>query len=249
MRHVSAYTGMVCAAAALLTAGCVQIDYGIALERDLSGTSDLEMTIDLDRVAYASAAVQAAFTNDGGAPTQEQIEEARDDLMSDIEADEDDFDEAELRAEIEEDLPDGMSVRYARQRRDGLKHRVELGFAFDHVDRLREMRMKDDDGEGEFGFEGSAPFEGLEILQEGDEIVVRNEPIDPIEDVSSDGMLSEDIVEGLLKDLRVTFRLETPFRVVEHNATRVEGGTLIWVFDYERLKSDEPGGIYARLRR
>jgi len=30
---------------------------------------------------------------------------------------------------------------------------------------------------------------------------------------------------------------------------RKDGRTLIWVFDYERLKQDEPAGIYARLRR
>lgn len=234
-------------AAAVVSAGCVQVDYGISLEEDLSGTSDLELTVDLERIAYAMAAVQAAFTNEGGAPTEDQIEEARQDLLEEIEEDGDEVDERKLREEIEEDLPEGVSLRHARQEREGLRRTVELGFAFDHVDRLREMRVEEDGGE--LGFEDAAPFEGLEIVQDGDEIVVRNEPIDPIEDASSQGMLAESVVKGLLEDLRVTFRLETPFRVLEHNATRVEGRTLIWVFDYERLKSDEPGGIYARLRR
>jgi hypothetical protein len=248
MRFARTVTGVI--GAAIATAGCVQVDYGIKLEENLSGTSDLEMTVDLDRVAYAAAAVQAAFTNEGGPPTAEQVEEARDDLLAEIEEDRDDFDEANLRADIEEDLPDGVRVRYARQERDDLRQSLELGFAFDHVDRLREMRVGDrDDGDLDLGFEDSAPFEGLEIVEDGDEIIVRNEPIDPIEDVSSDGMLAKEIVEGLLKDLRVTFRLETPFRVLEHNATRVEGKTLIWVFDYDRLTSEEPGGIYARFRR
>jgi hypothetical protein len=248
VRHVSAIPAMVCTAA-LVSAGCVQIDYGISLDEDLSGTSELELTIDIDRVAYATAAAQAAFTDDGGPPTEEQIEEARDGLLAQIESARDDFDEQELRKEIENDLPEGMSVLYARQERTGLKQRVEVGFSFDHVDRLREMQVADDEDGGELGFGNSAPFEGLEIAQEGDEIIVRNEPIDPIEDVASGGMLSDAIVETLLGDLRVTFRLESPFQVLEHNATRVEDRTLIWVFDYERLRSDEPGGIFARLKR
>ena len=248
MRYVRVLSTVI--GSALVSAGCVQIDYGITLREDLAGTSDFAMTIDLDRVAYAAAAVQAAFTNEGGPPTAEQVEEARKELLDEIEADREEFDETRMRAEIEEDLPDGMTVRYARQERDELRQSVELGFAFDHVDRLREMRLGDEDeGDLDLGLEGSAPFEGLEIVEEGDEIIVRNDPIDPIEEVSSEGMLAEDIVEGLLKDLSITFRLETPFRVLEHNATRVEGRTLIWVFDYERLTSAEPGGIFARLRR
>ena len=248
MRYAKAVSWMF--GVAIVSAGCVQIDYGIQLEKDLSGTSDLEMTIDLDRVAYAVAAVQAAFTNEGGPPTAEQVEEARDDLLAELDEDREDLNEDALRAELEEDLPDGVTVRYARQDRDGLRQTIELGFAFDHVDRLREMRVGDEEEDDlDLGFGDSAPFKDLEIVEDGEEIVVRSQPIDPIEEVSGEGMLAEDIVVGLLKDLRVSFRLETPFRVLEHNATRMEGKTLIWVFDYERLTSEEPGGIYARFRR
>ncbi len=246
MRYARTLSGVI--GAAVLSVGCVQVDYGITLENDLSGTSDFEMVIDLDRVAYAAAAVQAAFTNEGGPPTAEQVEEAKKDLLAEFDEEREDFDEDEVRAELEDDLPDGMSVRYARQKHDGLRQSLELGFAFDHVDRLREMRVGDEEAD-DLGLGDSALYEGLEITEDGDEIIIRNEPIDPIEEVSGEDMLAEDLVEGLLKDLRVTFRLETPFRVLEHNATRVEGATLVWVFDYERLTSDEPGGIYARFRR
>ena len=33
----------------VLSVGCMQVDYGIVLEDDLSGTTDLDITIDLDR--------------------------------------------------------------------------------------------------------------------------------------------------------------------------------------------------------
>jgi len=233
----------------VLSVGCMQVDYGIVLEDDLSGTTDLDITIDLDRIAYSAALIQAAFEGTGEPPTEEQVEAAREKILSEMDSEEK-FDEDDMRAEIEEDLPDGMTLRYAKQERDELKQRVRLGFAFDHVDRLREFEMRDDEDDDHVpGVEHSRPFEGLEVIERGNEVIVRNEPIDPIDDMSDSPMVSERMVDNMMKDLSVTFRLETPFEIVEHNATRKDGRSLIWVFDYERLKQDEPAGIYARLRR
>jgi hypothetical protein len=227
----------------------MQVDYGIVLEDDLSGTTDLDITIDLDRIAYSAALIQAAFEGTGEPPTEEQVEAAREKILSEMDSEEK-FDEDDMRAEIEEDLPDGMTLRYAKQERDELKQRVRLGFAFDHVDRLREFEMRDDEDDDHVpGVEHSRPFEGLEVIERGNEVIVRNEPIDPIDDMSDSPMVSERMVDNMMKDLSVTFRLETPFDIVEHNATHRDGRTLVWVFDYERLKQDEPAGIYARLRR
>ena len=232
----------------LMAVGCMQVDYGIVLEDDLSGTADLDMTIDLDRIAYSAALIQAAFEGTGEPPTDEQVEAARERILSEMDSEED-YSAKELRAEIEPDLPDGMTLRYAEEERDELKQTVRLGFAFEHVDLLREFEMRDDDGGHVPGVEESQPFEGLEIIERGNEVIVRNEPIDPIDDMSDSPMVSEKMIDNMMKDLSVTFRLETPFDVLEHNATRKDGRTLIWVFDYERLKQDEPAGIYARLRR
>ncbi len=154
-----------------------------------------------------------------------------------------------MRAEIESDLPDGMTLVYADEVRDELKRSVRLGFSFDHVDRLRDFEMRDDDRDHVPGVAHSQPFEGLEVIERGNEVIVRNEPMDPIDAMSDSPMVSERMIDNMMKDLSVTFRLETPFEVVEHNATRRDGRTLIWVFDYERLKQDEPAGIYARLKR
>ena len=233
----------------VLSVGCMQVDYGIVLEDDLSGTTDLDITIDLDRIAYSAALIQAAFEGTGEPPTEEQVEAAREKILSEMDSEEK-FDEDDMRAEIEEDLPDGMTLRYAKQERDELKQRVRLGFGFEHVDRLREFEMRDDEDDDHVpGVEHSRPFEGLEVIERGNEVIVRNEPIDPIDDMSDSPMVSERMVDNMMKDLSVTFRLETPFEIVEHNATHRDGRTLVWVFDYERLKQDEPAGIYARLRR
>jgi hypothetical protein len=233
---------------AVFAAGCMQVEYGIVLEEDLSGTADMDLTVDLDRIAQTSAAVKAAFEGTG-APTEEQIEEARKEMLAEIDTD-GDLDTDELRSEIEPDLPEGMTLVSVEQERDGLKRRVRLNFAFDHVDRLKEFSTHN---EG-YGGPGSdhdrlRPFEGLEITEKGDEIEIRNEPIDPLDEIEGNAFVSGKMIENMLQDVSVTFRLESPFVVLDHNATRREGRTLVWVFDLERLRREQPGGIYARLRR
>ncbi len=70
---------------ALSAVGCVQVEYGIVLEDDLSGTADLDMTVDLDRVAYSAAMIQAAFEGTGEPPTEEQVDAAREKIVSEME--------------------------------------------------------------------------------------------------------------------------------------------------------------------
>jgi hypothetical protein len=68
--------GVLVAGVAWFAAGCMQFDYGITLEEDLSGTADVDIAIDLDRVAYMSAYIQNAFAGEGGEPSDEQIQAA-----------------------------------------------------------------------------------------------------------------------------------------------------------------------------
>ena len=42
--------------------GCMQIEYGIVLEEDLSGTADIDFALDMDRMAYSFAMVQKMFS-------------------------------------------------------------------------------------------------------------------------------------------------------------------------------------------
>lgn len=243
MRYVS---GMLVAGLAWFAAGCMQFEYGIELEEDLSGTADLNIEIDLDRVAYMSAYMQNAFTGEGGEPTEEQIEAAREEILADME-DDDQLSENSLRAEIEPDLPEGVELMYARIEREELLTSIDMRLAFDHVDRLRELELSDD--EGDDAPVDTRPFEDLEIIQEGDELVIRSEPIDPTAELDDMEWLSDSMVEKLLEGFGITFSVKAPFEVAEHNATRREGDRLIWEFNVQTLKAAEPMGIYARFRR
>ena len=244
--------GILILGVAWFAAGCMQFEYGIALEEDLSGTADLDIAIDLDRVAYISAFVQNAFTGEGGEPTDEQIEAAREEIRAEVDSDEN-FSEESLRGEIDPDLPEGVTLVYAKANRDDLLTTVNMRFAFEHVDQLREMRLDDDD-EGDDGGApvDSEPFEDLQIIEEDGFIIVQSEPINPVEEMEEmEDMpwVSDDMVEKMLEGFSVTFKLTTPFRVEEHNATSKKGKTLVWEFNLETLKSGEATGIYAKLKR
>lgn len=244
--------GILVAGVAWFAAGCMQFDYGITLEDDLSGTADVDLAIDLDRVAYMSAYIQNAFGGEGGEPSAEQIKEAREEILAEVDEDED-FSVESMRAEIEPDLPDGVVLLYANVDRDELLTTVNMRFAFDHVDKLKEIRLDDDDdGEGSGAPVDSEPFENLEIIEDGDEIIIRSEPINPMEEIDEMGempFVSDEMIEKLLQGFSVTFSITSPFKVEEHNATRKDGKTLVWEFNLETLKSGEATGIHARLKR
>ena len=241
--------GILFAGIAWFAAGCMQFEYGITLEEDLSGTADVDIVVDLDRVAYMAAYVQNAFGGEGGEPSAEQIEEARQDILTEMDEDED-FNEESLRAEIEPDLPEGVELVYVRVNRDELLTTMNMRFAFDHVDKLKEIRLDDDDeGDDEGAPIDSEPFRELEIIEEGDEIIIRSEPINPMEEMDEMPWVSDEMMDKLLEGFAITFTVTSPFKVEEHNATRKKGKTLVWEFNLETLKSGEATGIYARLKR
>jgi hypothetical protein len=246
------FRGILAAGLTWLAAGCMQFDYGVTLEEDLSGTADVDVTVDLERVAYMAAYVQNAFTGEGGEPSDEQIQAAREEILAEMDED-DDFSEASMRAEIEPDLPDGVALVFARVDRDDLRTTVDMRFAFDHVRKLKEIQLDDDDREGDSAAPvHSQPFEDLEIVEDGDEIIVRSQPINPVEEMGElddTPFVTEAMVEKLLEGFSITFRLTSPFKVEEHNATRKEGKTLVWEFNLQTLESGEATGIYARLKR
>jgi len=244
MRHMQV---ALVAGIAWLAAGCMQFEYGITLEDDLSGTADLKVEIDLDRVAYMSAYIQNAFEGEGGEPTEEQIEAARQEILEEMDED-DDFSDESLREEIEPDLPEGVTLVHAKSERKELKTTVDVRMAFDRVEQLRDVRLNDEDEEGEESMD-STPFNDLEIVEQGSEIIVRNDPVDPLEEMEDVPMVSDEMVEKLLEGFGVTFKLTTPFEVLEHNATRRDGQTLVWEYNYETLKEGQAAGIFARLKR
>lgn len=251
--------------------GCVDMEYGLTLERDLSGTATLDMEIDLERMAYVSAKMQRMFSGAEGEPTEEELEAARQELLAQA-AEENAFGEEAVREEIADDLPEGIELVGVETERDGLRHHLRITLGFDHVERLKEMDVEGGGAAGEEGAEGEAapgrepsageggaqpdPFGDLEVIDEGGTILITNAPLNPVAAARRQAQGGVPGMEGMIaqafQGLRVAFSLHAPFQVVEHNATRVEGDRLWWEYDFASLAAGETGGpdhIMVRYRK
>jgi hypothetical protein len=232
--------------ATLASTACFQMEYALVLQEDLSGTAGLDVTIDLEQMAVGMASVQRSFGGEEGPPSAEEIAAARENLLAEME--DGAFEEENIEAEVAEDLPAGVELLGAHQTTEGLRTSIDIDFRFDHISLLNEMDLAGD----EAGPADSRPFGGLEVVEEGNTIVIRQDPINPIEEAKkSTGMMGgmEGLVADMFKNLRIAFTLEAPFEIVEHNATSQTGRVLSWIYDYETLTAGTPEGVYVRYRR
>lgn len=236
--------GVLALAASATLAGCFRMDYSITLEEDLSGEAELAVRIELDRAAYVLATFQRQFSGEEGPPTDDEIEAARAEMLAQM--DDGGLEEENLRAQIEPDLPPGVRLLDAAQSRDGLDTHVVLRLAFDHLSALNDVGP--DSGPGA----GAEPFGGMKIVDEGDTFVLRNDPMNPLEEARREGPTFdglETMMEAMFGGLRIGFSIEAPFEIVEHNATTREGNRLSWVYDYEALQAGIRNGVFVRYRK
>ena len=241
-------------AAVLSVTACGQIEYAITLEEDLSGTATLDMGLNLEKMAFALATIQKAFTGDTTGLTEEELATAREDLIAEM--DDEEWNEEEALADAREDLPEGVEMLEFSNTRDDLLMQFRVRLAFDHISKLNEVAIDPDDATGGDGGSGSSdetqPFGGLEVIEEGNTIVLRNDPLDPIEEGIEDaaGQMGgmEEMMESALEDFSVVFRIEAPFEVLEHNATRQEGNALVWEYDESSLNQGSEG-VFVRYQR
>lgn len=230
--------------AALASTACFQMEYAFVLQEDLSGTAGLDVTIDLELLAVGMASVQRGFAGEEGPPTDEEIEAAREELLAQME--DGALEEENIEAEVTENLPAGVELLGARQTTEGLRTTIDIDLGFEHLSLLNEMDLAGD------GITDSRPFGSLEVIEEGNTIVIRQDPINPIDEAEKNaGMMGslEGVVADMFRNLRISFTLEAPFDIVEHNATSQVGGMLSWVYDFESLTKGTPEGMYVRYRR
>lgn len=241
------------AAAGLSLSACTQIEYSIALEEDLSGTATLDMAINMEQMALVLASMTKAFTGDTTPLSDEELESARADLIAEM--DKDDWNEEEAIDDARQDLPEGVEIVEFSNTRDDMMQRFKIRLSFDHVSKLNEVAIDPDDATGGDGMapgEETEPFGGLEVVEEGNTIVLRNDPLESIEEQvadASDQMPGMDgMLESALANFSVVFRIEAPFEILEHNATSKDGDTLIWEYDETSLEEGTPG-VFVRYQR
>lgn len=229
--------------------GCFEIEQSIELDEDMSGTADLKIGVDLEPMVLVMATMARQMEGKEGPPTEEELAKAKAEFQA-KNAEESAEDETPSLEEANADMPEGIELLDMAVEEKGMQVVSKFKFAFDTLAHLvnLELPSKEDAGPDEPNVLDS-PFENLELIDEGSTFTIRSKPSNPTQSVEEQvadqappDPEMEKMMEDAFKNLRFTWKIKAPFEVVSHNATRVEGETLIWTYDIERFKQMEAAG-------
>lgn len=249
-------------------AGCLELDQGIALQPDLSGTATFSMVVDMNGMIPFIAKMQKDMQGQPGEPTEEELAAVRKEVLEKQEQDreQEDAELADKRAQLEKSLPAGIKLQTFEVKRDELRMTLRMGFEFDHISKLATLELPaEEENPGDEAPPGAPseaqmkrPFEGLVVEETPEQVTITFRPNSPLtseepaaaEPGEEGGMEEampgmEKMVEDMTKGLRVGFTITTPLEVVESNQTKKDGETLTWTFDKDtitRLQKQEAGG-------
>lgn len=260
MRIVRGVAGVAPAAiiVALALAGCFDVSQTVTLNRDLSGKAAVDMTVDMEGMVRVMAEMKKQMTGGAGPLTDEELEAAKKEFLEEQEAKAEGEDPEAQKAKIEEKLPEGVELVEFDIKKDGLKLVFHAVFSFDHISKLSQIQTEE--GEGKTIPTGpknpvAKPFGNLKYVDEGETFLLTNEPPNPADREEppaggpGDNPEMKKQIEAAMAGTKVSFRIDSPFEVVEHNATRVEGTVLIWEYDYGTLAAaSKDGGAAVGIR-
>lgn len=228
------------AAGLMAVIGCFDVEQSMTLQKDLSGKAAFSMTVNMEPMVLFMTRMQREMEGKKGDPTPAEIEKAKKDFIASKKTKED---PAEQKAEVEKNLPPGIKLLESSVKDEGLKMSVRLVFGFDHISKLANIQLSKKDGE-QPGAKNpfDQPFSGLQVKDEGKTLLLTTEAINPAAEQKEQtaGMdLTPEMkkqMEDAFKGLRVAFKIDAPFEVLESNATRKEGKTLIWEYDLKTME-------------
>ena len=233
---------------------CFDVEQAIKLQKDMSGEVALSMTIDMEPMVMFMLKMQREMSDQKGEPTPAEIEKAKKEFLASGKMKT--RPTRRRRTTIEKSLPPGVKLLSSSVKDDGFKINARLNFAFDHVSKLADVQL---DGEGKAPQMGPSnpfdqPFPGLKIKDEGSTILMTMEATNPAaEQKEQSGQMNMSpadlkMIEDSFKGLRVAFRIDTPFQVVEHNATKKDGQSLLWEYDLKTLNKMTPAQLAEGMK-
>lgn len=253
---------MLAAAVGVALAGCFDVEQSVSLQRDLSGTATFNMTVDLEPVIVFMAGMQHSMSGKEGDPTPAEIEQARKSFLEQQKQQDPAKklqETAAEKAQLEQSLPPGVKLLASSLDDQGTKVTVHCQFGFDDVRKLAKIKLPEKSGGGDQPGQNpfSDPFSGLQVVDEGATLLVTIGGADPAarlqEQAAKGGAAatpetSKALAEAF-KSARFAFRLDSPFEVVESNATRRDGRALIWEVSAADPNAKMPHTLTARLRK
>jgi hypothetical protein len=232
----------------LLLTGCFQIDNAIVLKNDLSGTADFHLGIDMEPMVLIMAQVGREMEGKKGPIPPDELAKAKADFKKSAKknAQKAESGEKPKKEDVEKGLPPGVKLISFDAKEQDFGVDTYFKFGFDKLSQLVGVKMpssKSEDPTKKSVID--TPFEGLELVEKGDTITIRTRPQNPTDKVQEEakeggGPKMDADTEKLMKDafskMRVSYRITAPFKVVSSNATRQEGQTLIWEYDFAKFE-------------
>ncbi|HEY0158953.1 MAG TPA: hypothetical protein VGF28_16835 [Thermoanaerobaculia bacterium] len=229
-----------------LLAGCFEIEQSLELKKDLSGTADFHLGVDLEPMVVVMAQFAREMEGKSGPMTAEELAKAKAEFRKSAKKT---SSKEPSRADIQKELPEGVTLLdYGVKERDfGMDSKFRFGF--EKLSQLVAVKLpsKGDDPTEKNVID--SPFQGLELSESGNTFTIRSKPQNPVESVkeeAGDGpkldAATEKIVREAFSKMRVGYRITAPFEVVSHNATRREGNTLVWEYDlaaFEKMEKEK----------
>lgn len=233
----------------LASTGCFEIEETIELNKDLSGKAGVKIGIDLDPLVVVMTQIKREMEGKTGPATKAELDAARAEFKKKSSS-EPKEDPEKVRREIESELPEGVKLLDLKIEEKDLGMVSMFHFSFDKLSRLVEVKLP---SSGEIDPTKKnmldSPFEKLEVIDKGKTITIQTRPVNPTQSVREEASQNtevdpetEKMMEDAFKDLRVSYRISAPLEIVSHNATSVDGNTLIWTFDLETFKKMEKAG-------
>jgi hypothetical protein len=232
----------------LLLTGCFEIEQSIDLKKDLSGTADFHLGVDLEPMVVVMAQFAREMEGKTGPLTAAELAKAKADFKKSSKTSSSGTDVS--RADIEKGLPEGVTLLDygAKEREFGMDSRMKFGF--NRLTNLVGVKLPSK-GNGDPTQKNvvESPFEGLEYSEKGNTFTIRAKPQNPtasVKEQAAEAPKLDAATEKLVRDafgkMRVAYRISAPFEVVSHNATRREGNTLIWEYDLASFEKMEKAG-------
>ena len=228
----------------LLLAGCFEIDQSINLNKDLSGTADFHLGVDMEPMVLVMAQFAREMEGKKGPITEAELAKARAEFKKNAKKSES---KEPSKADIAKELPEGVKLLDFKSTERDFGVSTDFKFGFDRLNRLVNVKLPSKEG-GDPTQKNviDSPFEGMELIEKGDTITIRTKPANPtaaVEKEAENAPKLDKETEKMIRDafgkMRVTYRITAPFTVVSHNATRKQGNTLIWEYNLENLEKLE----------
>jgi hypothetical protein len=226
-----------------LLTGCFEIDQSINLQKDLSGTADFHLGVDMEPMVVVMAQFAREMEGKKGPITEAELAKARADFKANMKKSGDSGKEPS-REDINKGLPEGVKLLDFKAKEKDFGVATDFKFGFDRLNKLVNVKLPSKEG-GDPTQKNvvDSPFEGLELIEKGDTITIRTKPQNPTKAVEKEAegapeldKQTEKMIRDAFSKLRVTYRITAPFTVVSHNATRKQGNTLIWEYDFARFE-------------